>query len=253
VLDQKFYEAGMDEGLRALDAIAHNPATGHFISKSIAMRFISDDPPESVVKRMTDTFLSTDGDIREVMRTMLKSPEFWSPKVYRAKFKTPLEFVVSAVRASGANVTVSDSLVQNLNAMGMRPYGMESPAGYSMKEQTWQTEGAVLARINFSTALTQNKLAGVQFEPGNLVTLGLLTASAPPQVDAKAPHSARADVAMELIETTLLNGDLSARDKEVIHKQMQDPQVQRQLAAAPLEGLRQVVSFVLASPDFQMR
>jgi uncharacterized protein (DUF1800 family) len=253
VLDQKFYEAGMDEGLRALYAIAHNPATGHFISKSIAMRFISDDPPESVVKRMTDTFLSTDGDIREVMRTMLKSPEFWSPKVYRAKFKTPLEFVVSAVRASGANVTVSDSLVQNLNAMGMRPYGMESPAGYSMKEQTWQTEGAVLARINFSTALTQNKLAGVQFEPGNLVTLGLLTASAPPQVDAKAPHSARADVAMELIETTLLNGDLSARDKEVIHKQMQDPQVQRQLAAAPLEGLRQVVSFVLASPDFQMR
>lgn len=254
VLGQKYYEAGMDEGLRALDAIAHNPATAHFISKSIATRFISDDPPETVVKRMAETFLSTDGDIREVMRTMLKSPEFWSPKAYRAKFKTPLEFVVSAVRASGANVTVADSLVQNLNAMGMRPYGMESPAGYSMREETWQTEGAVLARINFATALTQGKLPGVQFEPGNIVTLGLLAnPELPKPEEPERQRDTGIDEAIALIEKTLLNGDLSAQNKEVIRKQMQDPQVQRQLAAAPIDGLRQVVGFVVASPDFQMR
>src|SRR5580704_869636 len=139
VLGEKFYEAGSDEGLRALDMLAHHPSTAHFISKSIATRFVSDDPPEGLVSRMAATFLSTDGDIREVMRTMLKSPEFWSPKVYRAKFKTPLEFVVSALRASGANVTAPDALVQNLNAMGMRPYGMEVPSGYSLKAETWQT------------------------------------------------------------------------------------------------------------------
>ena len=254
VLGEKFYEAGMDEGLRALDAIAHNPATAHFISKSIAVRFISDDPPESVVKRMAATFLSTDGDIREVLRAMLKSPEFWSPKVYRAKFKTPLEFLVSAVRATGANVMAADPLVQSLNAMGMRPYGMESPAGYSMKAETWQTEGAVLSRINFATLLTQGKLPGVQFEPGNVVTLGLLASPELPDTkDSSDPRDAGTYAAIALIEKTLLNGDLSAQNKEVIRKQMQDPQVQRQLAAAPVDGLRQVVGFVIASPDFQMR
>ncbi len=254
VLDQKFYEAGMDEGLRTLDAIAHNPATAHFISKSIAMRFISDDPPESLVKRMAQTFLSTDGDIREVMRSMLKSPEFWSAKAYRAKFKTPLEFVASAIRASGAEVTTADSLIQTLNAMGMRPYGMESPTGYSMKAETWQTEGAVLARINFSTALTQGKLPGVQFDPGNLVTLGVLASlELPNEEERSGQRGTGIDLAIGLIEKTLLNDDLSARNKDVIRKQMQDPQVQRQLASAPVDGLRQVVGFVLASPDFQMR
>ena len=254
LLGQQYYEAGMDEGLRALDAIAHNPATAHFISKSIATRFISDDPPESVVKRMAETFLSTDGDIREVMRTMLKSPEFWSPKVYREKFKTPLEFVVSAVRASGANVTAADSLVGTLNAMGMRPYGMESPAGYSMKSETWQTEGAVLSRINFATALTQGKLPGVQFEPGNLVTLGLLASPELPKDGySDKPREAGVDTAIAVIEKTLLDGELSGKNREVIRKQMEDPQVQRQLAADPVDGLRQVAGFVLASPDFQMR
>ena len=262
VLGQKYYEAGMDEGLRALDAIAHNPATAHFISKSIAVRFIADDPPESVVKSMSDAFLATDGDIREVMRAMLKSPEFWSPKVYRAKFKTPLEFVVSAVRASGANVAQADSLVQSLNAMGMRPYGMESPTGYSMKAETWQTEGAVLARINFTTALTQGKLAGVQFEPGNIVTLGLLAnpdlTTDLPKNQTREPETGNAqnagvNAAIALIEKTLLDGDLSAQNQTVIRKQMEDPQAQRQFAAAPVDGLRQVVGFVLASPDFQMR
>jgi uncharacterized protein (DUF1800 family) len=253
VLGEKFYEAGLDEGLRALDMLAHHPSTAHFISKSIATRFVADDPPKSLVDRMAVTFLSSDGDIREVMRTMLKSPEFWSPKSYRAKFKTPLEFVVSAIRASGADVAAPDSLVQNLNAMGMRPYGMEVPAGYAMKAETWQTEGAVLARINFSTALTQGKLPGVQFDPASLITRGLLAFPEPPDVETAGHEHASVDRVIALMEETLLNGDLSARNQGVIRNQMQDPQVQRQLAASPIDGLRQVAGFVLASPDFQLR
>ena len=186
---------------------------------------------------MAATFLSTDGDIREVMRTMLKSPEFWSPKDYRAKLKTPLEFVVSAVRASGANVIAPDALVQNLNAMGMRPYGMEVPTGYSMKAETWQNEGAVLARINFSTALTQGKLPGVQFDPASLITLGLLANPELPKPEGRTGESTQVlIVAIALMEEAILNGDLSVKDQAVIRKQMQDPQVQRQLAASPMTG-----------------
>jgi len=185
---------------------------------------------------------------------MLRSPEFWSPKAYRAKLKTPLEFVVSAVRASGANVTAPDALVQTLNAMGMRPYGIEVPTGYSMKAETWETEGALLARINFSTALTQGKLPGVQFDPASLVTLGLLANPDLPKPEAPLGQKrAGIDLAVVLMQEAILHGDLSEADEAVIRKQMQDPEVQRELSASPINGLRQVAGFVLASPDFQQR
>jgi uncharacterized protein (DUF1800 family) len=254
MLGQRFFEAGSDEGLHALDFLAHHPSTAHFISKNIAIRFVSDDPPESLVSRMAATFQSTDGDIREVLRTMLKSPEFWSPKVYRAKLKTPLEFVVSAVRASGSNVVAPDALIQNLNAMGMAPYGMQVPTGYSMKADPWQTEGALLARINFSTSLTQGKLPGVQFEPGNLVTLGLLTSPDLPKTTAVlAKKHSGLDFAEAITEDAILQGDLSARDQTIIREQLLAPDVQRQMSASPMGGLRLVTGFVLASPDFQHR
>src|SRR5437764_14604727 len=100
--------------MKALDMLAHHPATAKFISKKLAMRFVSDDPPESLVQRMAQTFMKSDGDIREVLRTMYRSPEFWTPETYRAKVKTPLEFVVSAVRASGADVRTPQALSQQL-------------------------------------------------------------------------------------------------------------------------------------------
>ena len=137
--------------------------------------------------------------------------------------------------------------------MGMRPYGMEAPAGYSMKAETWQTEGALLARINFSTALTQGKLAGVQFDAASLVTRGLLANVELPKLDGYGRAEPGVDRAIALTEEALLNGDLSVQNDSVIRKQMQDPQVQRQLASVPLEALRQVAGFVLASPDFQRR
>jgi uncharacterized protein (DUF1800 family) len=116
LLGKKFYFAGQEEGVRTLDMLAHTPATAHFISKCLAERFVSDDPPESLVARLATVFESSDGDIREVLRALFRSPEFWSPEAYKAKFKTPFEFVVSAVRASGANVVAPDALVGNRNA-----------------------------------------------------------------------------------------------------------------------------------------
>jgi uncharacterized protein (DUF1800 family) len=254
LLGEKFYEAGSDEGMRALDMLAHHPSTAHFISESIAVRFVSDDPPKALVDRMAATFQSSDGDIREVLRTMIHSPEFWSPKAYGVKLKTPLEFVVSTVRATGANVTNSDALVQNLTAMGMQPYGMAVPTGYSMKAETWDNEGALLARINFSTALTQGKLPGVQFDPGTLLTLGILRSLDQPRTKAMlAGKHTGLDVALALTEDTILPGELLPKDEAVIRKETQDPEAERSMETSPLDGLRLVAGFILASPEFQHR
>jgi uncharacterized protein (DUF1800 family) len=254
LLGKTFYEAGQDEGMRALDMLAHSPATAHFISKCLATRFVSDDPPESLVTRMAATFQSSDGDIREVMRTMLHSPEFWSPQVYKAKVKTPLEFVVSAVRASGANVTAADALVSNLTNMGMQPYGMAVPTGYSMKAATWENEGALLERLNFSTTLTQGKLGGVQFDPGGLIVNGTLGESDSPRTKAAfASKHTSTDLALAMAEDAILQGDFSAKDEKVIRSQMDDPDVQRRMQASPTDGLRLIIGFILASPDFQHR
>ena len=128
------------------------------------MRFVSDDPPPALVDRMTKTFLKKDGDIREVLRTMFQSPEFWSPTAYRAKVKTPLEFVVSAVRASGAEVDDARALVGTLNNMGMMPYGMMPPTGYSMKAEHWVNSSALLGRMNFALGLAAGKIRGVKID-----------------------------------------------------------------------------------------
>jgi uncharacterized protein (DUF1800 family) len=254
VVGHQFYEAGSDEGVRALDMLAHSAATAHFISKCLATRFVSDDPPESLVQRMAATFQSSDGDIREVLRTMFHSPEFWSPKAYRSKLKTPFEFVVSAVRASGTTVVAADAMLATLNQMGMPPYGMLVPTGYSVKRQTWETEGDVLARINFATALTQGKLGGLQFDPANLITLGILTSSDSPKTKAVlAQKHSGLDFAIALTEDAILQGELSAKNEAIIRQQMQAPDVQRQLAASPGNALRLVSGYVLASPDFQER
>ncbi len=114
----------MQEGLRVLHMLATSPATAKFISTKLAVRFVSDTPPPTLVDRMAKAFLASNGDIKTVMRTMFDSPEFWSPEAYRAKVKTPEEFVISAVRASGADVKNAIPLVQALDKLGMPFYGI---------------------------------------------------------------------------------------------------------------------------------
>jgi uncharacterized protein (DUF1800 family) len=253
VVGEKFFEAGFDEGLQALKMLARHPSTAHFISKSIAMRFVSDDPPEELVDQMSAKFLSSDGDIREVLRTMFHSPEFWSPKVYRSKMKTPLELVVSTLRATGTNVVSPEALLQNLSAMGMPPYGMAVPTGYSLKSETWDNEGALLARINFSTALTQGNLAGVQFDPGAIVTLGIISSLDQPRTKmVLAGKPTGLEFAIALTEDTILPGELLPKDEAIILKETEDPDAQRNTAALA-NRLRLIIAFILASPEFQHR
>ena len=172
VLDKQFKEDGEKEGVKALEMLAHHPATAHFISKKLATRFVSDDPSESLVQRMAKTFRDTDGDIREVLRTMYHSPEFWTPEAYRAKVKTPLEFVVSAVRASGADVARPQALAQQLQKLGMPLYGMQPPTGYSMKAEAWVNSAALLNRMNFGLALAAGSDRWTPMEGGYPIMVG---------------------------------------------------------------------------------
>src|ERR1700691_706664 len=251
VLNQTIYDSGQQEGMHVLDMLAHSPSTALFISRKLAERFVADNPPESPVKKMAATFQDSDGDIREVLRTLFKSPEFWSPQYENNKLKTPLEFLVSVLRTSGAEMDAPDVVTQNL-AQVMQPYGQAVPNGYSMMAETWETEGALLSRINFVTALTQGKINGLKFDPGNLLTLAIFDDPEMPRTKAVllGKHSCM-DLAIALSQDALLPSGISAKDQAIIEKQLADPEGQRQIAASPDAGLRLVAGFLLASAEFQ--
>ncbi len=239
VLGQKIQENGEKEGEHVLEMLARDPHTAKFVCRKLAMRFVSDDPPQSLVDRMAETWEKKDGDIREVLRTMLNAPEFWAPEAYRAKVKTPLEFVVSAVRATGAEVNDPLPLVRTLNQMGMPLYQMQPPTGYSMLAETWVNSAALLSRMNFALALGAGKMNGTQVAPELL--LGKQAATDPVAIETT-------------LESDLLDGDVSDQTRNVIQKQFQDPQVLASVAddkRAQREGVLE--GLILGSPEFQRR
>ena len=243
VLGHRIKQNGEKEGLEVLHLLAHNPQTAHFLSQKLAMRFVSDDPPAALVDRMTKTFLKKDGDIREVLRTMFKSPEFWSPEAYRAKVKTPLEFVVSAVRASGAEVEDARPLVGTLNNMGMMPYGMMPPTGYSMKADVWVNSSALLARMNFALGLAAGKIRGVKVDAAGLAA------------GTSAEGTPDAQQALANLENSLLAGDISKQTHDTISKQLDDPKISQRRLDDPKRppNVAAITGLILGSPEFQKR
>ena len=212
VLGRRIKPKGEDEGLEVLHRLATSPQTAHFISLKLAERFVADDPPPALVDRMAKTFLKKKGDIREVMTVLLHSPEFWDDGTYRDKVKTPLEFVASAVRATGAEVDDATPLTRQLNNMGMPLYGAQPPTGYSMKAETWVSSSALLNRMNFALALTGGKIKGVKVDIAQLA-------------GSNAPSSPPADSAVTLsaLETSLLTGDVSRQTHDSIAAQINGP------------------------------
>jgi uncharacterized protein (DUF1800 family) len=242
VLGKVIKEHGEMEGQQVLDMLAKSPKTAHFISYKLAQRFVSDDPPPALVDRMAETFLKKGGDVREVLRTLFHSPEFWSADTYRAKVKTPLEFVVSAVRASGVDVENAMPLVQNLNRMGMPLYGAQPPTGYSMKAETWVNSAALLSRMNFALALGTGRMGrGLNFDADHILPGG------------KAPQDPTG--ALAALEASLLSGDVSKNTHDTILKQMGDPQVTGvrldDPARPPNVGV--LAGLLMGSPEFQRR
>jgi uncharacterized protein (DUF1800 family) len=145
---------GKADGDEVLRLLSKHPSTARFISTKLARRFVADEPPQSLVDRAAKRFRDTDGDIREVVRTIVTSPEFFAAGAYRAKVKTPFEFVVSAVRAVGAQAGNGQLLVQAIRNMGMPLYGCQPPTGYADMAEAWVNSGALLSRMNFAVSLT---------------------------------------------------------------------------------------------------
>jgi uncharacterized protein (DUF1800 family) len=162
---------GEQEVEQALDLLAKSPATAKFVSYKIAQRFVSDNPPEALVNRMKSKWLQTDGDIKAVMTTMFNSREFWAPAAQRSKFKTPFEYVVSGVRASGLGVEETKVLVGQLSGLGMSLYGCVTPDGYKNTRDAWLNENSTIQRINFATLLASGRGVSSKPQPINLVNL----------------------------------------------------------------------------------
>ena len=209
-----------DDAEKVLDILATHPSTAHFVSKKLAQRFVADNPPDSLVDRMAKTFLTTNGDMRAVMKTMLESKEFWSEGAYRAKVKTPFEMVVSSVRALDATVTDAWALANQVGTLGEPLYRKQEPTGYSNLNAEWVNSAALLGRLNFALQLARNNVPGVK-------------------VDASRFGSDPLEVAK-----VLMFRSVSPQTRAAIAKALED---QKQKTPATVAGL------VIGSPDFQRR
>ena len=216
---------GKQDGEKVLDILATHPSTARFISKELAQRFVSDDPPPALVDRMAKTFLSTGGDIRAVMAAMLSSNEFFSDGAYHAKVKTPFEMMVSALRATGAQVDFVFPLAQQIAQLGEPLYRKLEPTGYSSANAEWISSSALLARMNFALSLGQNQVPGVKMDAAKF--------AGPP-----------ADVARQLLFTSATKQTLDILGTALEAEKKKNPQASPN---ALLAGL------VMGSPDFQRK
>lgn len=164
---------GEEDGLDVLEILAHHPSTARFVSTKLAQRFVADQPPAALVARMAVTFSKTGGNLREVMKTMIAAPEFFSEGAYRAKLKSPFEMVVSAARAVNADVTNALVLSRSLDELGQPLYRKEEPTGYYNTADEWTNTAGLLGRMNFATALAANKLPGAKVDAAEYAQRGL--------------------------------------------------------------------------------
>jgi uncharacterized protein (DUF1800 family) len=218
---------GREDAEKVLDILAKHPSTAHFISRKLAQKFVADDPPPALVERMAKTFQSSDGDIRAVLEAIIHAPEFFSQGAWRAKVKTPFEMIVSAVRATSADVEFAAPLAQQLNQLGQPLYRKVEPTGYSNANAEWVNSAALLGRMNFSLALAANRVPGVR-------------------VDASKYSDQPAEAARQV-----LFRDPAAQTLRSIEKALAEPPADAALDAASVPVT--VTGLVLGSPDFQRR
>ena len=211
---------GQADGEQVLDILAAHPSTARFIATKLARRFVSDEPPAALVERASARFRESRGDIREVVRTIVTSPEFFETAAYRAKVKTPFEFVVSAARVTGTNLTAALPVVLALRELGMPLYGCQPPTGYADRAEAWVNTGALLNRMNFALSLTEGRLGD-----------GIRGRANRPTAAAPAQNS-------ESLIALALAGDIS-------------PTTQATVAKATTAT--QAGALVLGSPEFQKR
>ena len=228
VMGEKFPAGGgVEEGERVLNMLAEHPSTATFISTKLARRFVNDNPPEALVKRLAKTFAKTNGDMTAVMTTLAQSREFWAEAKTRSKMKSPFELMASSLRALEADVRNPQPMMQWLNQMGEPLYGYEPPTGYPDYAESWTNAGTLVTRMNFAIRLATGRINGV--------TLKRM---------AKDGEKMTTEQALAKYAKLLL----PARDTSAIASELKE--------MIPADAKRkdiQVVGMLLGSPEFQYR
>lgn len=215
---------GQDDGERLLDFLARHPATARHLATKLCQRLVSEQPPPALVERVAATFLRTDGDLTETYRAIIESPEFWSTETAGALTKTPLEFVVSAVRAVGTLDEVQRPLAAVLDQLGQPLYRCPPPTGYPEHGAHWISAGALVSRINFGLRLATGRIPGV--------------------VVALPPN----DTPVDALARQVLGRPASASTIATVERALrQDDEVDERRAP----HVAKVVGLLLGSPEFQ--
>ncbi|HEY7202805.1 MAG TPA: DUF1800 domain-containing protein [Methylomirabilota bacterium] len=241
---------GLQDGERVIDILTRHPSTARFIATKLARRLVSDDPPAALVDRAAATFQRTDGDIRAVLTTIVTAPEFWSAEAYRAKIKTPLEVVASAMRALDGRLAPPGGpgapggglgLAREVAKLGEPLYEAQPPTGYPDRAEAWVNTGALLGRLNFALGLAHNRF------PGARVDLAAVLGT----VDHRRP-----DLVLDRLLAAILNGETSAHTRAVLAAQLESPEITRTTAydRVPKDtDVEKLTALVLGSPEFQRR
>ncbi len=161
---------GIGDGERVLDILAKSPATAHFIATKMARRFLGDNPPAATVDRAAKVFISTDGSISAVLKSIITSPEFFSSAAYQTKVKSPFEYVASALRVTSAETDAAQPILGWITRMGQTIYGRITPDGYPDYTREWLSNNDLLARFNFASAFAMNNIKGTSFDAGKLLS-----------------------------------------------------------------------------------
>jgi uncharacterized protein (DUF1800 family) len=242
---------GQEEGERVIEILTRHEATARFIATKLARRFVSDDPPAALVERAAATFRRSDGDIRAVLTTIFTSPEFWSADdAYRAKIKSPLEVVASAVRALDGHVAGPGAdaagggglaLAREVGKLGQPLYEAQPPTGYPDRAEAWVNTGALLGRMNFALGLAHNRFRGARVDVAGFLT----------DTDRTRPGQV-----LDRLLAVVLHGEASARTRAVLSAQLDSPEITRTTAydrVAKDTDVEKLAALVLGSPEFQRR
>lgn len=244
---------GMADGERVLDILAAHPATARFIATKLARRFISDNPPASVIDRAAEVFLKNDGSIRETLRAIVTAPEFFAPEAYRAKMRSPLEYVAAAMRALNSQTDADAALIGAIGRMGQPLFGRVTPDGYADRADQWLTSGGMVTRFNFASALATNRIKGTKIDVVRLLS--------------GADQSNQEVVVNQLMRLTV-SGDLSSTTRAALEKTLRasgetkidvavgytgDPAAPKTPTPQVPPYITEILTLLLGSPEFQKR
>jgi uncharacterized protein (DUF1800 family) len=240
VMGHTFDYGGEKDGEEALRMLANDPHAAAFISAALARHFVSDNPPQSLIDRMTKEYEETGGNIKDVLKTMIYSPDFWSKEAYRAKVKTPFELVASTARALNADVAVTLPVAQWVGRMGEPLFLCEPPTGYSDKTSTWVNTGALLNRLNFALSFAGDHMLGATVDLS--VMLGDDASK-----DAERALSRALDV--------FLDGQVAPGTRDTLEERLKDPQILQAKLDDPVKQVNEglISGLVLGAPEFQRR